>query len=245
MKLIRLNEFDQETTIHYVIGRDSELTSLKPPKKIYNLIYKSIANSYYDYMMSLQQLEGTQGTSAVENTAPVTDSSEQETAADTSHMTDEQLAAYYQTYAEYYQQYYATATEHSPMPDTDTSVQAVQLHDTDHNDDVPPEELSPFPELDALIKAAKDKLIETQEQSESDGTADPYSSYYQYMAEQTAALERAYAAAATEQEEPPRLSTWIGTKLERLDKANNVMQVEISNAIFRLTTLLYRTITAK
>eukprot|EP00029_Vermamoeba_vermiformis_P013255 TRINITY_DN8171_c0_g1_i1.p1 TRINITY_DN8171_c0_g1~~TRINITY_DN8171_c0_g1_i1.p1 ORF type:complete len:589 (-),score=117.38 TRINITY_DN8171_c0_g1_i1:59-1825(-) len=218
LKLIRLNELDQETMVHYVVGRDSELTSLKPPKKLYKMIYKNIANNYYEYMMSTQQPQDTQAASEVENTTDTTTVTKepQETATDTSHMTEEQLSAYYHMYAEYYRQYYAATTE-VPLDDTST-VPPDQSHDTMHTvdraDDVPPEEPSPFPALEALIKASKDVVETTEQPAESDTAETAYSTSYQYMLEQTTALEHAYAAAAAEQEETPRLSTWLGRNMK-------------------------------
>jgi pSer/pThr/pTyr-binding forkhead associated (FHA) protein len=242
LKLIRLNDSGQETMVHYVVGRDSELTSLKPPKKIYKQIYKNIANSYYDYMMSVQYSQEVPPASEVEpvtDTAVEKDTPDQREAADTSHMTEEQLSAYYQMYADYYQQYYATATEAVAEPSDTAPTDPVQLIVTvDQVNEVPPEEPSPFPELDALINAARHSAIESTEQVASD-TETSQSTYYQYMIEQTAALELAYAAAVAEQEEPPRMSTWIGRNIKNdipLDDATvsnyhcEIMYEEIYNS---------------
>lgn len=205
--------------VHYVLGRDSELTSLKPPKKMYKLIYKSIADTYYEYVMSMQRGEGASDSEAVaaDDTAVVTsDTSEQHSeAADTAHMTEEQLRVYYHMYTEYYQQYYAAmeaVTVDSAVSEPSTVVPAEVQQSVVIPDEVnqaPPEEPSPFPELDALIGAAKLNAKTDMEQSASNAE-NTQSAYYQSVIEQAAALEHAYAAASIEQEEPPRMSTWLG-----------------------------------
>jgi len=246
LTLVRLNELDQETVVHYVIGRNSELTSLKAPKHIYKSIYKNIANSYYDYIMSMQQYEEQPTTALGAGTDPAATATTEthETTAIIANMTDEM--AYYHMYSEYYQHHLAEP----PVADScDTPV--FQSADTNTNtisqnkDDSVPEEPDPFPELKIL--ETKLKLIGEADEGQMVDTAhNSYSAYYQYILEQTAALEHAYNAAMVEQEEAPRMSTWLGRTTGLIfARCANPLQAIISKMTYPSTMSQYRTTTLK